>query len=83
MCCKGRDVLVMLDFDVLNDLEKLRGLNSTIETMRANGIRAKLWPAPGQAARINGGGMPPDERRAKMDARDYIEALPSSEVAND
>lgn len=81
MCCKGRDVLVMPDFDVLNDLEKLRGLNSTIETMRANGIRAKLWPLLDKLHALTAG-MLPDERRAKMDARDYIETLPSSEVAN-
>ena len=81
LCCKGRDVLVMPDYDVLNDVRKLRGLNSTIEAMQANGIRAKLWPLLDQLHDLTEGVIP-DERRAKMDARDYIEAMPSNEDLN-
>ena len=81
LCCKGRDVLVMPDYDVLNDVRKLRGLNSTIDAMRANGIRAKLWPLLDQLHDLLDG-IIPDERRAKMDARDYIEAMPSNADAN-
>ena len=71
----------MPDYDVLNDVRKLRGLNSTIDAMRANGIRAKLWPLLDELHDASEG-IIPDDRREKMDARDYIEAVPSNEVAN-
>ncbi len=75
--CIGRNVLVMPDFDILADSAKLEGLNKTIQAMNAKGISAKLWPLL-EKLHADSAGLIDDQRRAKMDARDYIEAVPSS-----
>jgi len=75
--CIGRDVLIMPDFDILADSEKLEGLNKTIQAMNAKGINAKLWPLL-EKLHAKSAGLIDEQRRAKMDARDYIEAVPSS-----
>ena len=75
--CIGRSVLVMPDYDILADSEKLAGLDKTIQAMNAKGITAKLWPLVNKLHAASAG-LIDDQRRAKMDARDYIEAVPSS-----
>lgn len=80
-CCIGRTVLVMPDFDVLNDPAALDNVNNDIEYLNGHGVRATLWPLL-RKLHAQSEGILSDNKRAKMDARDYIEALASKEVSN-
>lgn len=74
--CVGRDVLVMPDFDILTNPDKFKAVQRTVDAMNVAGIGAKVWPLLHKLHPLTAGRIP-EARRARMDARDYIEALTS------